>query len=208
MAEYNFHHHFSEYACGVFNASWREETPNIPYSLGLHPLDISENWEGNFAKIKEKSADVQCVAIGECGLDARAEASEALQETVFMAHIEWANQLGKPLIIHCVRRFHRLPFFRKKAQIPMIIHGYQKNEILAKSLVNQGFMLSFGKAILHDVSLQNTMKTIGIEYVFLETDDSPISISTLYHATAQIFGQEMVWVKEQIQHNRQKIGIV
>lgn len=90
----------------------------------------------------------------------------------------------------------------------MIIHGYQKNEILAKSLVNQGFMLSFGKAILHDVSLQNTMKTIGIEHVFLETDDSPISISTLYHATAQIFGQEMVWVKEQIQHNRQKIGIV
>ncbi len=44
----------------------------------------------------------------------------------------WANQIQKPVIIHCVKRFQELIPFQKIAKIPLIIHGFNKKKAIAR----------------------------------------------------------------------------
>lgn len=159
-----------------------------PYSLGLHP------WTAKLAQLPEQlrwletwAAMPNVVAIGECGLDKlRGEPLENQLE-IFKAQAKLAQMLHKPLIIHCVKAFDELIAIKKELNItvPMIIHGFNKNEALGLQLVQQGFILSFGKALLNPNS--GAAKLIQlIDEFFLETDGGDATIETIYAAAAKL----------------------
>ncbi len=157
-------------------------------SIGLHP------W---YAKIDDLELQIKYLSvlakqdnvklIGECGLDKLRGESLPHQLIILKCQIELAEKLNKPLIIHCVKAFEELMALKKelKIKVPMIIHGFNKNEELGKQLLEKGFWLSFGAAVLSkkDSLLHLIQKA---DHFFLETDDSENTIEEIYNAVATI----------------------
>lgn len=204
MIFFDFHHH-DLLKNGIYNLHFEEKIPSIPFSIGLHPMDIDDNWETNFEKIQSIAQRQNCLAIGECGLDAFVKSDLNLQKVIFKAHVLWANEIGKPVIIHCVRRFSELLPLSKIAKTQLIVHGFNKKESVAKMLLEKGFYLSFGKAILHRVSLQQVLKEIPLERFFLETDDNDFNIEALYQKVSEIKKITIHQLVKQMEYNKQQV---
>ncbi len=207
MILFDFHHHNRENTYGIYNLEPKEIVIEKKFSVGIHPKDIDENWEENFEKIKEISLLQNCVAIGECGLDGLISVNENLQKEVFEKHILWANQINKPVIIHCVKRFSEIIPFQKIAEIPLVIHGFNKKKTIADEMLKHGFYLSFGKSVLHSLSLQSILKEFPLEKMFLETDDANFNIEELYQKTAEIKGISIENLHNKILKNLESLPI-
>lgn len=207
MISFNFHHHNPEISYGIYNSNITENCPENYFSAGIHPKDITENWEASFEKIKKLSLLQNCLAIGECGLDGLVQTNENIQKEVFKNHIIWANEINKPVIIHCVKRFSELPNYKKLAKVPLIIHGFNKKKSIAKEMLKHGFYLSFGKSLLHNLSLQEILKEIPLNQMFLETDNSDLQIDELYLKASQIKGVSTEDLQIQILKNLELVNI-
>ncbi len=207
MIFFNFHHHNPQISYGIYNSTPEEKISEHYFSVGLHPQNIHEQWENDLENLKIISQNPKCLAIGECGLDALVNIDENIQKKVFEAQIIWANQIQKPVIIHCVRRFQELIPFQKFAKVPMIIHGFNKKRAIADEMLKHGFYLSFGKSVLHNLSLQTTLKEIPLEKIFLETDDADFDIAELYQKVAEIKEISIEKLQEQISKNLEILNI-
>ncbi len=205
MQFFDFHHHDFTKPDGIFNLIKTDIPPKGFFSVGIHPWYINHNWEVEFEKIKDLSQQENCVVIGECGLDGLIKIPEELQRKIFLKHTEWAQTIGKPLTIHCVRRFPEIIHLTKKISVPKVIHGFNKNKDTAQSLLENGFHLSFGKAALHNVSLQNILREVPEDRIFLETDDEDFNIEELYQKTAEIRQTSPEKIQELIAYNFEKI---
>ena len=207
MIFFDFHHHKSNNSYGIYNLHQEEILPENYFSIGIHPKDIDGNWQENLEKVKEISQQQNCAAIGECGLDALINIDENLQKKVFEAQILWANEINKPMIIHCVKRFQELIPFQKLAKVPLIIHGFNKKKALADEMLKHGFYLSFGKSVLHNVSLQAIVKDFPLEKMFLETDDADFDIAELYQKVAELKEISLGKLQKQISNNLEILNI-
>lgn len=157
------------------------------YSMGLHPWYLRENdWKGQLALLRAKSEQPNVLAIGECGLDKVCPTDPALQKLVFTEQVKLANEIGKPLIIHCVRAFDDVLSVLKHNgnKVPVIFHGFYRGLQLANKLLGEGHYLSFGKA-LDLKTLQQVLKQLPPDRIFLETDDASISIESRYQLAAE-----------------------
>ncbi|MDR0232504.1 MAG: TatD family hydrolase [Dysgonamonadaceae bacterium] len=168
-------------------------------SIGIHPWYIEEeNIEKELDLIEKYATSSNIKAIGECGLDKLCETDFELQKKVFLSQISISEKVKKPLIIHCVKSFDEMVFFKKKSNPTQawIIHGFRGKPQQAKQLIEQGFYLSFG---LHynEQSLQN----IPIEKVFFETDDSDCDIRTIYKNAAKTLNISEKNLIRQIEEN-------
>ena len=201
MIFYDFHHHKINSNHGIFNLNLFQDPIDGFFSAGVHPKDLGENLEDAFRWLQEVSQHSNCIAIGECGLDGLVPVHETLQKEAFRKQIMWANKIKKPIIIHCVKRFHELNSFRKISKTPLIIHGFNKNKRMAEELEKNGFYLSFGKAVLHNLSLQETVKHFPLNKMFVETDDSFFDIEKLYEKISEIKNISAEKLQEQIQKN-------
>lgn len=163
-----------------------EALPN-PCSLGLHPWFIqNSSWEN----LVDLAKSTKVIAIGECGLDRNIDLPLETQISIFRRHIELAESLRKPLVIHCVRAFPELIALKKstKSNVPWVIHGFNKKEEVFQQLLKHNFYFSFGAAILSDRSpVINEIATIPNGRFLLETDDhTDISIEHIYDRAAAL----------------------
>lgn len=204
MKLFDLHHH-KNHSSGIYNLGLFENIPQNKFSVGIHPKDVSEHFDERFLWLKRVSEDENCIAIGECGLDGLIEVDEELQEECFEKQILWANEIKKPVIIHCVRRFSQLLRFKKFAEVPMIVHGFNKKRNIADDLQNAGFYLSFGKAVLQNVYLQQILADFPISRMFLETDDADFEIEELYQKTSELKSISIENLENQIQENLRNI---
>lgn len=207
MNFFDFHHHNFEKECGIFNLKFNDELPESIFSAGIHPQSITIGVEDEFLWLKEISKLSNCVAIGECGLDGLVDVEEKLQEVVFERQIYLANEIKKPLIIHCVRRFSRLIHFRKLSKVPMIVHGFNKRKTIGDDLLKDDFYLSFGKSVLYNVNLQEFLKEFPLDRLFLETDSADFQIVELYQKVASLKNIEPEDLLKIVKQNLQNIKI-
>jgi TatD DNase family protein len=174
------------------------------YSIGIHPLFIDENrLEDDFEVVDKKLGLPECLALGECGLDKRSETPFDLQQSVFEKQLAMAEKHQKPVVIHCVAAFQELIEIKKrlKISVPMLIHGFSKNEQLAKQLTDAGFYVSFGKNLLRNPELESVFKSIPNDKFFLETDTIEEGIQEVYALAAKYKGIELSELQEIINKN-------
>ncbi|WP_310554716.1 TatD family hydrolase [Flavobacterium sp.] len=205
---YNIHTHKSSNQDGILeivNQYPQEFDDTIPfYSIGIHPWYIDEDrLESDLQIIEEKLQLKNCLALGECGLDKRIETSFETQITVFEKQIELAKKYKKPLILHCVSAYQEVIEIKKRLQIevPILIHGFSKNEQVAKSLLDNGFYLSFGKYLLRNPELEQVFKQVPNNQFFLETDTIEESLEEVYTLAAKYKNTEISEIQKQIQSN-------
>ncbi len=194
----DFHSHHDRQSPNLINLQTLHVTPELQESdlpnicsLGLHPWFVqSSSWEDAWINLKALAKLSQVVAIGECGLDRNIDLPLELQTSIFKRHIELAEELRKPLVIHCVRAFAELIVLKKdaKSSIPWIIHGFNKKEEVFQQLLKHDFYFSFGAAILSDRSpVIKAIATIPNGKFFLETDDlTDITIEQIYDRAATL----------------------
>lgn len=181
--------------------------PNV-YSFGIHPWKIDNNVNEILQEMDTISRNRRCIAIGECGLDKLIDVDFELQQKIFREQIQIANEVEKPLIIHCVKAFNELTSCLKKMnnKVPVIIHGFNNNQNIADDLLKHGYILSFGKALMTpDSNASEIIKHVGRKNFFLETDDSDVSIRDIYKRTSEVLGIEELILQEQLKHNYQRI---
>ncbi|MBH1958672.1 MAG: TatD family hydrolase [Flavobacteriia bacterium] len=207
MNFFDFHHHDADRKHGIYNLKFNGNPPENFFSAGIHPNALSNDLEEQLIWLREISAAENCVAIGECGLDGLIDVDEKLQEKAFLAQIEIANSVQKPLIIHCVKRFSQLLHFRKMSQVPMIVHGFNKRKTIGDDLLKNGFCLSFGKSVLYNVNLQDLLRDFPTGKLFLETDSSDFEIKDLYQKVADLKNISLQELTRKIKENLKNLQI-
>lgn len=205
MDFFDFHHHKENKEFGIYNLNYGKTPPNHLYSIGIHPQDIQPENIDNQTNWLKSNITENCFAIGECGLDGVISVEQKIQEKVFSKQIEISNEFKKPLIIHCVRKFYEVISFKKNAEQAMIIHGFNKKLSIADDLLKNNFYLSFGKAVLYNLSLQNVLKTIPLHKIFLETDNEDFNIEELYLKVSELKEISLEQLNEQILENLETI---
>ncbi|MFP3592239.1 TatD family hydrolase [Chryseobacterium sp. SIMBA_038] len=205
MDFFDFHHHKKNVTYGIYNLDLNNIPPDSLYSIGIHPQDISIESIDNQIDWLQSNINENCFAIGECGLDSFVEIDQKIQEDVFLRQIKISNEVEKPLIIHCVRKFYEVISFKKRAEQAMIIHGFNKKQSIAEDLLKNNFYLSFGKAVLYNLSLQNILKITPLDKIFLETDNEDFYIEDLYQKTSELKGISLEKLNEQIVENLETI---
>lgn len=167
---------------------WEFDATIPNYSIGIHPWYIDENRLESDLKITDEKLHLkECLAIGECGLDRRIEVPMQLQIEVFEKQIALAEKHQKPLVLHLVAAFQELIEIKNqlKISVPIIIHGFSKNEKVASELIKNGFYLSFGKYLLRNPELESVFKSVPNDKFFLETDTIDESLEEVYQLAAK-----------------------
>ena len=183
-----------------------DSLPN--YSIGIHPWYIDENrLESDLKIIEEKLKLKECLAIGECGLDKRIEIPMEVQTAVFEKQIALAEKYHKPLILHLVAAFDELIVIKKrmKISVPIIIHGFSKNEQVAKQLIDNGFYISFGKYLLRNPELKSVFQSIPNDRFFLETDTIEETLDEVYTLAAKYKNIKIEDLIEMVNSNFKKV---
>ena len=168
-------------------------------SIGIHPWYITDGWESQFSAIADSAKAANVVAIGECGVDMlKSPVPIGVQEEIFLAHAQLAETLCKPLIIHCVKAFDRIIalHYKLKPQQAWIIHGFRGKPQLAQQLIRAGFYISLGERFNPD-----STKIIPIDRLFIESDESSMSIADIYAAIAATKGIPCNELAQQIMAN-------
>ncbi len=192
----NIHQQFAEPITGNY------------FSAGIHPCYIHEQTCRN--QLDELSLLIKnpsVVAVGECGLDRICETDFFLQEEIFKAQIHLANDINKPLVIHCVRAFEevRAALKQNRTNVPVIWHGFSKKSIqLSNDLLKDGAYLSFG-TILFQESMYTLFKSIPDDRFFLETDNTEKAILSVYEQAAKIKNYTINEIAEIIHNNTKQV---
>lgn len=181
--------------------------PATIFSAGLHPwfLDIAD-YGHQFDELIRLSNNKNMIALGECGLDKVCTTPYALQKEVFVAQVKLANKIRKPLILHCVRAHEDVMHLLEEHNntVPVIFHGFNKGPDLAKRIAGKGYYLSFGTALQKPL-LQEVFAQVGMDHIFLETDDADISITSIYEIAAGIRHISVEELNLRLKQNLQKV---
>lgn len=138
------------------------------YSLQLHPWHLKgrQDIEVFIRQAKRLKEDPYFAAIGECGLDGMCDTPIGLQEEAFRAALALADELQKPIIVHCVKRWTEVMAEAHRHRGLKIIHGFRKGPALARQLLDAGFALSLGRHYHTEV-----LQIIPKDRLFFETDE-------------------------------------
>ncbi|WP_306253880.1 TatD family hydrolase [Parvularcula sp. IMCC14364] len=121
---------------------------HIWHSVGVHPHHAKDYPELTAAELIELARQSEAVGIGECGLDLYYEYSKLSdQEPVFQAHIEAAQELQLPLIIHTRNADDQMQGMLSEADqvkpLPLLMHCYTSGMSLAQKALELGAYISF-----------------------------------------------------------------
>lgn len=171
------------------------------FSCGIHPW-YSEGSETQMTYLTEIAPNPRIVAIGETGIDRLKGPSFDVQIPLFKQHIELAEKLRKPLIIHCVKAWEELihVYRELKPSQPSIIHGYRSRPELTKRLINEGFLFSIGDNLNVD-----SLPLIPMDRLFCETDEGDMSICDVYLQASQVLNMELEEFAEAVAANVRRV---
>ena len=181
-----------------------DEPMHMPFSVGIHPWYIEGDGRAQLEALWKVARLPEVWLIGEAGLDKNSP-DLPLQQTLFETQALLAEELRKPLVVHCVRAWQELlGSYRKLHPLSAwIIHGFRGKRALAEQLLNVGFYLSFG-AHFQAEALQAAYP----HRFFLETDESPLPIQTIYQHAADSLSLPVEEVAEQAERNWEKLTMI
>ncbi len=220
--------------------------------IGLHPVHTEESYhdeeetsgEGFTSRAeefdKEKylglAKDPKVVAIGECGLDYYHFNPENVekQKEAFIEQIEFANEVGKPLMLHLRNNYENLDYnayndaleiIRKYAKVKGDVHSFEGTLEDAKNFIDFGFTVSFTGAITYPprkkgwtCNYEEIIKNIPLDMIMTDTDcpyltpvphrgerNEPLYVSLVAKRIAEIKGLPLEEVAKTIVSNSKRV---
>lgn len=154
-----------------------ENRKDVVFSCGVHPIYV--NFNENFYTYKKLyilSLKKNIVAIGETGLDYYHKLdNKEQQKRMFREHINIANEVNKPVIVHSRNASKDTIILLREEQAERcggVLHCFNESIEIAKLLLNMNFYISFSGIITFSNShiLQEVIRYIPLDRILLETD--------------------------------------
>ena len=148
--------------------------PMVSVSCGEHPLHQNDNVDAQ--RLLSGCQLEQVVAVGETGLDYFYSAeSKVSQQQAFVTHIDVANQVNKPLIIHTRdARSDTLALMRihKADGAGGVLHCFTENWEMARAALDMGFYISISGIMTfrNATELRDVVKKLPLDRLLIETD--------------------------------------
>ena len=149
---------------------------NVYAAIGIHPHDAKTIDQNALDKLERDSAHPKVVAIGEIGLDYYRDLSPRnLQRAGFIAQIQLAKRVKKPIIVHnrdsnadsvaIIKEHHA-------GEFGGIIHSFSGDLQMLKDVIDEGFHISISGPVTYSNSdmLKQIAKTVPLNRLLLETD--------------------------------------
>lgn len=164
----------------------------VHYSVGVHPNEIDGTQPFDPGILIEQSKDERCVAIGETGLDYHnanhCPKIKRAQQKKFEIHIEAAQQLKKPLIIHTRKAKEDTLSILKNMNLTKslgVIHCFSEDWDMAKRAIDMGLYISFSGIVTfkNAQSVREVAKKVPLDRLLIETD-SPYLAPVPYRGTS------------------------
>lgn len=164
--------------CGIH--PWRVEDVDLPAEIGrLRSMLVSDSFLG----------------VGEIGLDRlRVKTVTSLQRDVFVALIELAAEMNRPVVLHGAKCWGEVvktikPYIGK---IPaFLFHGFSRSDGLLPDIVKVNGFVGVGKAVLNDhaINYRALVKKIPVDRLLVETDVEDIPERERIALLADIFAK-------------------
>lgn len=155
---------------------------NIYFAVGVHPYHCNDF---DLSILQTFANDEKCVAVGECGLDYyrlksdfesddEREQNKRLQKEVFLAQIDLASRLKKPLIVH-IRDANEDSYEILKANsnklVGGVLHCFNASKLLLE-LKDYGFYFGLGGVLTfkNAKNLVEILPQIPLDKIVIETD--------------------------------------
>lgn len=151
---------------------------NIFATIGIHPNDITSNWQDELKIFTTLLQDQKnkIVGIGEIGLDYHyPNYDKKLQSTALEAQIELAVSSKKAIVIHtrdAGQDVLDIIESYKNYLVRGIIHCFSEDLAFAKRALDLGFVIGIGGAVTYPKNeiLRTVVKSIPLSAIVLETD--------------------------------------
>lgn len=154
------------------NVITAQQNEKIFAAVGIHP----EYPENNFGELKKIAQQPKVVAIGECGLDYKAQIPPDIQKTIFRAQIAIAQELNLPLIIHSREAGNDiLEILGSYQNLRGVFHFYNFGRKKIAKVLEMGFYFGLDGNLTYDEGLQNVARHIPLDKILLETDSPYLS---------------------------------
>ncbi len=217
--------------------------------IGLHPIHTSKSYhdtqelgEGGaeFTSRGERfekkvylpmAEHAKTVAIGECGLDYYRVEPEKIkvQEEDFLAQIELANEVGKPLMLHVRSAYEKTAEILKShpAKAGAVVHCFTGTYGQAKLFLDLGYHISFSGVITYPpkknpkagepASYDDVVRAMPLERIMADTDapylspvphrgkrNEPAYVSEIVKKIAEIRGEDLEMIRARLLENALK----
>jgi TatD DNase family protein len=149
-------------------------------AVGLHPFHVKDQ-KFSYEKYKELALKEKVVAIGEIGLDYYHvengdQETKLLQKQLFLEQLDLAEELKKPIIIHC-REAHRdiIDILKSKVEnreltVKGVAHSFLGNFKQAREYRQLGFKIAFNGIITFARDYDKVILDTPLDDILLETD--------------------------------------
>jgi len=189
----------SQYSTSERALKYAQKYPHKLWAaVGTHPIHLQERsfiysdsneLEGTEIKTSKEDVDMEkyrelaknpeVVAIGEVGLDYHhfeeddeTEKLKNKQKEVFTNFIDLANELEKPMIIHCWDAYDDLYEILKNNPVKKrgVIHSFVGGYKTANKFIELGFFIGLNGVVAYSDSFDRLIKEIPPEKMLIETD--------------------------------------
>ena len=152
-----------------------EEYPFVYGAIGVHPDEVGNLDETQFARMERLLDKEKIKAVGEIGLDYYWDNEpHEVQQKWFIRQLELAGEVKKPVIIHSREAAADTMYIMKNyAQgLGGVIHCYSYSREMAEEYVKMGFYIGIGGVVTfkNAKKLKDVAAAIPIEKIVLETD--------------------------------------
>lgn len=185
-----------------------ENIDNSLFSVGLHPWRLPDNTDRIKDDLKKLAKALQIsevIALGEVGLDRLWGPDMEVQKAYLAGCLKLAEELTKPVIIHCVRSYPEFISLKKliAPKLNTLVHGYNNNVQILEELLKHGSYVSFGSVALErdDICSYIRRKPEVLNRICLETDDSETGIGSVYNCAAQVFEMDIEKLSRLMKNN-------
>ena len=122
--------------------------------IGVHPDEVGDLNEENFARMEQLLHEEKIVAVGEIGLDYYWDKEQhEIQKEWFICQLQLARKLNA-------------------ADMKAIIHCYSYSKEMAEEYVKMGYLLGIGGVVTfkNAKKLKEVVKAVPLSHIVLETD--------------------------------------
>ncbi|MCC8039084.1 MAG: TatD family hydrolase [Bacteroidales bacterium] len=150
---------------------------NVTMAMGLHPTEIGPGWQDDLQKIHEEllqgAAKGEYKAVGEVGIDLYWDATyEREQMQAFERQVDWAIELGLPVIIHRREGQRQALEVLQGKPVKAVFHSFggTPQDVEEIRRVGDFYFGINGIVTFKNSRLRETLPAIGLDRLLLETD--------------------------------------
>lgn len=146
--------------------------PNVRCTVGVHPNHADAADASQIQMLPHDDPSV--VAIGETGLDYHYDRVPVdRQKAMFVAQLELAKRVGKPVVIHCREAVdNTLATLRNFPDVPAVFHCFTGTLDEARRILDAGYLLGFTGPVTFKKNdeLREVVRLAPAYRILVETD--------------------------------------